>query len=863
MTRNGKKRLFSIIVASTLAVLNTNLSALTMQEGVLEVLRTNPIVQERLKNFNETQQDLNIAESEFYPSLDYRFSYGLNQAGHLNSYINDVNYQHYTHSLKLTQNIFNGFSSTNKIDYQKSRILAAAHHYIENANDTAFQMVGAYLDVVRSYQLYENAQENVRINEKIYQDVQSLYDTGLTTKSEMTKIFASLSLARSNLVVQQNNTLDKEFRFKRLLGRDVSVSDFSMPELNLAMPESMQRATMYAIENNPSILVSNYNIQGAEALYREKRSKFYPQIDLEVEQVYNDVKERNNGFDIPDDRLKAYVVLSWNLFKGWAHSSDMQKSRSSISKEVEIKRDLKRQTIEGLELSWSAYEMISKQLVELYQYQGYSQETLESYQSEYEMGRRTLLDLLSAQSDLVNSNTQIINAQIDKLYAQYRVYDAMGLLIKVVAGDTQEYNNVMQPSIVPFDIVKDKLPVELDVDGDGVLDSLDICDNSLLNNDILPYGCAMKDLDSDFDGVADSKDKCPDTKFGVVVDAVGCEIENQSNRFAIDKQVYVDLPTNFTENSPKKEAEIGVYAYEFEAIASKNQHTTALDKHLMYDEFEMIKRYEYLNMHEFNESQLKEMAKEIKSYEDQNITVTIIGHTQTMSDKNESAKVGLNYARGVKDSLLGYGVKEEVLVEQSRADTNRLFLETRRTIDKDINDVVAVTLYVPKKDVAEEENQENQSTQSAILDDDKDGVANELDMCPNTPLGYAVDEKGCSVKINLQALFFNDSSVIKQDSQAKILAFAKFLNEHEEYNTVITGHASHEKKTSDAYNLKLSKQRADSIKAFLVSNGVAEARISTVGKGYHEPVATNDTPEGQAQNRRIEAELINTQKQND
>lgn len=67
----------------------------------------------------------------------------------------------------------------------------------------------------------------------------------------MTKIYASLSLAKSNLVVEKNNTIDKEFRFKRLFGRDADVSTFSLPSLNYAMPESIERATMYAIRNNP------------------------------------------------------------------------------------------------------------------------------------------------------------------------------------------------------------------------------------------------------------------------------------------------------------------------------------------------------------------------------------------------------------------------------------------------------------------------------------------------------------------------------------------------------------------------------------------------------------------------------------
>ena len=855
-----KRRLISV-VASSICLFSMNLQALTLKNSVLEAMETNPVVQERLKNFNETQQDLEITKAEWLPSLDYRATFGRNSAGNLKDNdpgskydhgVKDTTYNHYTNSLKLTQNIFNGFSTTNKIDYQKARILGAANHYLENANDIAFQMVGAYLDVVRSYQLYQNAKENVTINEKIYKDVQSLYDQGLTTKSEMTKIFASLSLAKSNLVVQKNNTVDKEFRFKRILGRDVNVSDFSLPTLKYAMPESKQRATMYAIQNNPSILVSNFNIKGAQALYKEKKSKFLPTVDLEVEQVFNDVNDKLNGFDMPDDRLKAYVVLSWNLYKGGAHTADVQKSRSTINKEVEIQRDLKRQTIEGLELSWSAHELLGQQLEELYKYYDYSQETLESYQSEYEMGRRTLLDLLSAQNDLVNSKSQIINAQMDKQFAQYRILDAMGLLVSAVVEDEQALDKIAAPTLKPFTIVEDKLPVKFDVDSDGIVDSLDICDNSKSNDDITPYGCSQKEEDSDFDGIVNSKDKCPESVFGEIVDANGCSVENSVNKFAASKEDYLNSAIAYTNESPKKADKLGLYDYEFNVAASKNVKSTDLDNHLMYDKFAMIKRFEFVNMDNFdlNKNNLAEVAKVINNYKDQDIKVTVIGHTQNMEDKEESFKKAGTYARTIKDELVKNGVDKNIIIEESRVDYNKSFLETDMG-DKTLNNLVAIALYVPKKE---------KNAEKTILDDDKDGVINELDKCPNTPAGYTVDENGCTNKINLEVLFEYNSALIKEDTKEKVLAFSKYLKDNKAFNSVITGHSSKENKSSAAYNQKLSEKRANAIKDLIVANGVEASRIQAIGKGFEQPIATNDTAEGQALNRRIEAELVRVNK---
>jgi len=830
-----KKKSLLSIVSSTICFLGVNADALTLKETIKEVLDTNPIVQERLKNLNETREDLNIAKSEWLPSIDYRGSIGTNNSGDLktsgnanfNHKSNDVTYGHYTNSLKITQNIFNGFSTTENINYQEARLFGAAYHYLENANDMAFQMTGAYIDLLRSYQLLQNAKDSVSINKKIYEDVQSLYNQGLTTKSEMTKIYASLSLSYSNLVVQENNTMDKEFRFKRLFGRSANVGTLEVPKLDLAMPESKQRATMLAISNNPSMIVSSYNIKGAQALFREKKSKFMPTVDIEVEQVFNDYT-KVNGYDSQDDRQRAYLVLNWNLFKGGAHVADLQKSRSTINKEIEIQRDLKRQTIESLELSWSAYEKLGEQLKELYKYYEYSEETLDSYRSEYEMGRRTLLDLLSAQNDLISSKSQIINAQMDRLFAQYRILDAMGMLVGSVL-DEKDYAKIVKTTTNPEDIAKDKLPVVLDVDNDGIVDHLDICDNSVVgNDDVAPYGCNVGEKDSDFDGIPDSKDKCPNTPFGAIVDEDGCPVGNE-NKFNMTSGEYISNALAYNEVSPKKDEQLGLYDYEFNVAAGKNVASTQLDNHLMYGNFAMIKRFDFIHINNNNQTLIEDIAKELKGYNGTDVVVTLIGNTRNTDNKEASFNKALEYANGVKKDLVDLGVDEKILVVQSRVDYDNVYLETEYG-DNKLNDVVAVSLYVPK--VSEE-------------------VAPKAPVTPVTP-------------INLEVLFESDSDKIVETSLNKVRAFAQFLLKNQEFDVQVSGHASkrlekrfkNSYKNGAKYNLELSQKRADAIKNVLVANQVEVSRITAIGKGFDEPIATNETEEGRAKNRRIEAILI-------
>ncbi|MCD4668506.1 MAG: TolC family outer membrane protein [Sulfurimonas sp.] len=492
-----------ICLALTGFISSSVISANSLQQSVVEVLNTNPVIQERLKNFRATQQDLSIVESEYYPSIDLRVSAAYNQAGDVKSgdtsesnynddfhhNVDNVNYRSYESSLTFTQNLFDGFSTTNKVDFEEARILAAAYNYLEKSNDMAFQMTSSYINVLRSNELVGTAQENVQINESIYTKVKDLFEAGLTTDSEVKKIQSALSLARSNLTVQKNNALDSEYKYRRILGRMPDVEKMTKPNLDINMPESIERAALYSIDNNPSLLVSRYNIRGAQALWKQSKKEYYPKVDLELSQTLNDHDEHLNGFDQPDDRFRARIIISYNLFRGGSDKATVQKHVSKINQEIEIQRDLKRQVIEGLDLSWSAYHMLDAQLKDLRTYSEFSEKTLELYKEEYDLGRRSLLDLLSAQNDVINARSQIITAEYEQLFSQYRILDAMGLLVVAINGTADEFTSKVNLHTDNSLEVLDTYPVELDVDNDNIADNIDLCDNSLKENNIMPYGC--------------------------------------------------------------------------------------------------------------------------------------------------------------------------------------------------------------------------------------------------------------------------------------------------------------------------------------------------------------------------------------
>lgn len=418
--------------AATLSLCTVSaLNALTVQEGVDEVLNTNPIVQERLHNYRGTLEDLRTTEAQYLPTLDYSGTIGREKTHSPSTNFSSVSLNGYEHSLQLTQNLFNGFGTTYESDYNKARILAAAYNYVENANDAAFNFITAYVNAIKARDIVKIAESNVKYNKDISIKVEKLFNAGMTTRSEVEKAETSLSLAESNFVVSQNNLDDALFNLERVYGKNVKAEELQSADFSGAIPESLEEMREYARLHNPSVLVNDYNIKAARAQKLALQKNYYPSIDAFARQSWgNDI----GGLVGDDDRTKYGLNLNYNLYRGGADESQIQKSLSKINQESETKRDTIRKLDEQGSLSWSAKQNLERQITFLKRYEATSKKTLELYEKEYDLGRRTLLDLTTAQNDHVSSQTQIVRAENDLLLAHYRILDAMGSMVSTILG---------------------------------------------------------------------------------------------------------------------------------------------------------------------------------------------------------------------------------------------------------------------------------------------------------------------------------------------------------------------------------------------------------------------------------------------
>lgn len=147
-----------------------------------------------------------------------------------------------------------------------------------------------------------------------------------------------------------------------------------------------------------------------------------------------------------------------------------------------------------------------------------------------------------------------------------------------------------------------------------------------------------------------------------------------------------------------------------------------------------------------------------------------------------------------------------------------------------------------------------------LQDDDRDGVINARDLCPDTPLRSDIDNDGCGTyikteeQLQLRILFANDSADINPVFRGQIRSMSEFLKQYPSTSIELQGYAS--KVGSAEYNLALSKKRAYNVENTLISYGISQSRIRIVGFGDTNLAESGDDEVSHAMNRKVIATVV-------
>lgn len=419
-----------IFITALLLLIPTFSSALTLEEAMREVVSSNPEVQERIKEFRAVRQDRNIAFAGYLPTVDFVAAAGREETDNTtftNKYLSRTEM-----AIILNWNIFRGGADKANVDRQEARINASAYSVLEIINEKTLKMAEVYFAAMKERDLLALARKNVENHEEVHAQIQKRIDTGVGARSELEQASGRLALAYSNLVVTQNNYDDAKINFEKVYGANIEPVMLVMPSRDLMLPNEPDQLLLKGTNSNPSLKVQKANIKVATLNHKISYASYLPVIDLELKQEWN---HNIDGVEGDNDSRSAMIRFTYNFYNGGADQATRQRRVSELAKESVTLGKMEREVQERLKLAWSAYTMISKQLDYLEKHRDLSKQTLDLYNEEFGLGRRTLLDILDTEEEYYGAERELVNANYDKLFAKYRILESVGGMLELVGAE--------------------------------------------------------------------------------------------------------------------------------------------------------------------------------------------------------------------------------------------------------------------------------------------------------------------------------------------------------------------------------------------------------------------------------------------
>jgi adhesin transport system outer membrane protein len=429
------KKHWTLTIPGALLLCATPAAAIELRDAVQAALTTNPEIRQAIHNKEATQKERRQAEGLWYPRISVEASAGVRRLSNQSRRIAgvaDETLWPLEASVTADQLLLDMGGRNAEIRRQASRTDAAAARIEERSEYVALNVARAYIDYVLQQRLVAIAEDNAAFHERLAGDLREGVAKGSISIADQQQAEERLQSARARVTEAREDLEGAGIQFRTLAGLDIdSVS--MPPDLSQCMPGSLEEAVALARQNNPRVQESIADLSTSRELIKAARSDVGPRFNLEATaRVGDDVDggPLDPGSDGHTTDLMGRVVMRWLVFNGGTNIANVREQQARADEAHARLFEMTRRAEEDARSAWSRLTNQTRLVTELETQSRVSDDLLLSYREQFNVGRRSLLDVLDAQNTRYNVQAQAETARMAKLYAQYRVLAASNKLIE-------------------------------------------------------------------------------------------------------------------------------------------------------------------------------------------------------------------------------------------------------------------------------------------------------------------------------------------------------------------------------------------------------------------------------------------------
>ena len=330
-------------------------------------------------------------------------------------------------SIAIRQLLFDGFASLHDIWRQAARVDAAAARTHERSELIALDASEAYIDVVRYTRLIALADENVKAHRSILSNVRQRFQGGRAGQGDLEQTIERVEAAEVTLTEFRRALEDARAKFRKAIG--IEPHNLRGPGRLQGLPPSKDQVLAVAITDNPTIKAAQADTDAARQAFHQSAGRFMPTVVLEARASQGHDTDTFPGH-FSQESLK--VVASWDIFRGgqdvWNRVEQAERYNQTTMAHARLQRDAN----EFIDKAWAARVITAQRIAKLEAQVASAVKVIAAYSKEYDLGQRSLIDLLNAENQSFNAQVSLISARSVAVFADYQVLAAMGKLLAYV-----------------------------------------------------------------------------------------------------------------------------------------------------------------------------------------------------------------------------------------------------------------------------------------------------------------------------------------------------------------------------------------------------------------------------------------------
>ena len=401
---------------------------INLRDAVAVGVLTNPSTEAVSNNRRATDEELQQAKALYLPSIDMSADTGFQSInsdpkgqveGHSDLFRSQA-------SLTLTQMLFDGFATKYENQRQFHRVRSASHRVRESAEFSGLSIIEAYLDVLRQRELLAIADENLKMHNDIMSQIVESADAGRTTQADVEQTKARLNAAEAQKSAVQESLRNADTNYRRIVG------DNAQPDIQVPVPPrqliepDVDSEVKQALTHSPTLDTKEADVNVADAEREATKSTFYPKVDFQAGAT------AGHDLDGVEGRTKsasALVVANWNLYRG---GGDVARSREMVYRFAQAKderNDAARALEQDVRRTWASMISAGERASAFRKQADANGTVVEAYKDQFNLDRRTLLDVLDSQNEWFVSRSNAINNGYLEMFAVYRLLALRGDLL--------------------------------------------------------------------------------------------------------------------------------------------------------------------------------------------------------------------------------------------------------------------------------------------------------------------------------------------------------------------------------------------------------------------------------------------------